>query len=179
MQKLSLEPRLPFICLNFRYFPGPDFAGDREQLACVIVSLSSSTAGPGIISPVSLSALPRGLRCGPGRASSACHLHGSGSISRVPAPSRSHPCDPKSVKGRTIRLPLRTVEALKAHRARQAEEKLKAGPLYQDDGLVFATEVGTTLEPSNHRPAQLQAASEESGAAGHALARSAPPLVAT
>lgn len=56
---------------------------------------------------------------------------------------------PKSGKGRTIRLPLRTVEALKAHRARQAEEKLKAGSLYRDDGLVFATEVGTLLEPSN------------------------------
>jgi integrase len=56
---------------------------------------------------------------------------------------------PKSGKGRTIRLPLRTVESLKAHRARQAEEKLKAGSLYQDGGLVFATEVGTPLEPSN------------------------------
>lgn len=56
---------------------------------------------------------------------------------------------PKSGKGRTIRLPLRTVETLKAHRARQAEEKLKAGSLYQDGGLVFATEVGTPLEPSN------------------------------
>lgn len=35
---------------------------------------------------------------------------------------------PKGGKGRTIRLPAHTVEALKAHRARQAEEKLKAGP---------------------------------------------------
>lgn len=56
---------------------------------------------------------------------------------------------PKGGKGRTIRLPTRTVEALKAHRARQAEEELKAGPLYQDGGFVFATEVGTPLEPSN------------------------------
>ena len=56
---------------------------------------------------------------------------------------------PKGGKGRTIRLPVRTVEALKAHRARQAEEKLKAGSLYEDSGLVFATEVGTPLEPSN------------------------------
>jgi integrase len=56
---------------------------------------------------------------------------------------------PKSGKGRAVRLPKRAVEALKAHRARQAEEKLKAGPLYQDTGLVFATEVGTPLEPSN------------------------------
>jgi integrase len=35
---------------------------------------------------------------------------------------------PKGGKGRTIGLPAHTVEALKAHRARQAEEKLKAGP---------------------------------------------------
>jgi integrase len=41
---------------------------------------------------------------------------------------------PKGGKGRTIRLPARTVEALKVHRARQAKEKLKAGPLYQDGG---------------------------------------------
>lgn len=56
---------------------------------------------------------------------------------------------PKSGKGRAVRLPKRAVEALKAHRARQAEEKLKAGSLYEDGGLVFATEVGTPLEPSN------------------------------
>ena len=56
---------------------------------------------------------------------------------------------PKGGKGRTIRLPVRTVEALKAHRARQAEEKLKAGSLYEDGGLVFTTEIGTPLEPSN------------------------------
>ncbi len=56
---------------------------------------------------------------------------------------------PKSGKGRAVRLPKRTVEALKAHRARQAQEKLRAGSLYEDGGLVFATEVGTPLEPSN------------------------------
>ena len=56
---------------------------------------------------------------------------------------------PKGGKGRTICLPTRAVEALKAHRARQAEEKLKAGPLYRDAGITFATQVGTPLEPSN------------------------------
>jgi integrase len=56
---------------------------------------------------------------------------------------------PKGGKGRTIRLPARTVEALKAHRARQAQARLKAGSLYQDGGLVFASEIGTPLEPSN------------------------------
>jgi integrase len=56
---------------------------------------------------------------------------------------------PKSGKGRTIRLSSRAVEALKAHRARQAEQKLKLGDLYEDTGLVFASERGTPLEPSN------------------------------
>jgi integrase len=56
---------------------------------------------------------------------------------------------PKGGKGRTIRLPARTVEALKAHRARQAEVRLKAGSLYQDEVLVFASEIDTPLEPSN------------------------------
>jgi integrase len=56
---------------------------------------------------------------------------------------------PKGGKGRTIRLPPLAVEALKTQRVRQAEEKLKAGPLYEDGGLVFATEIGTPLEPSN------------------------------
>ena len=41
---------------------------------------------------------------------------------------------PKGGKGRKIRLPARTVEALKAHRAHQAETRLKAGSLYQDGG---------------------------------------------
>ncbi len=31
----------------------------------------------------------------------------------------------------------------------QAKQKLKAGPLYQDNGLVFATSVGTPLNPEN------------------------------
>lgn len=59
---------------------------------------------------------------------------------------------PKGGKGRTVRLPPRGVEALKAHRARQAEQKLRLGPLYKDEGLVFTSEVGKPLEPSNIDP---------------------------
>jgi integrase len=43
---------------------------------------------------------------------------------------------------RTVRLTPRAVEALKRHRARQAGEKLKAGSLYGDRGLVFSGEGG-------------------------------------
>lgn len=57
---------------------------------------------------------------------------------------------PKNSKSRrTIRLTNAAVEALRGHRKRQAEEKLRYGTLYEDQGLVFTTTVGTPLEPSN------------------------------
>ena len=50
-----------------------------------------------------------------------------------------------------MRLTQGAVEALKSHRARQAEEKLRAGSLYGDKGLVFAGEGGGLINPSNLR----------------------------
>ena len=41
--------------------------------------------------------------------------------------------------------------ALKAHRALQASEKLNAGPLWQDHGLIFSSEIGTPIDPANLR----------------------------
>jgi integrase len=40
---------------------------------------------------------------------------------------------------RTIALPQACIDALKAHRTRQLEERLKAGERWQDTGLVFTT----------------------------------------
>jgi integrase len=58
--------------------------------------------------------------------------------------------EPKNKKARrTIRLTNAASDALRRHRKRQAEEKLRYGPLYQDQDLIFATIVGTPLEPSN------------------------------
>lgn len=46
---------------------------------------------------------------------------------------------PKTAKSRRkVSLPDVTVEALRAHRADQARERLQLGPDYQDNGLVFA-----------------------------------------
>jgi len=60
--------------------------------------------------------------------------------------------EPKTKKSRrTVRLTPRAVEVLRRHRARQAEEKLKAGGVYQDQGLVFAGEAGNLINPSNLR----------------------------
>ncbi len=57
--------------------------------------------------------------------------------------------EPKNASRRTVGLPHRAVIALKSHRKRQLEEKLGAGPLYQDGGLVFASEHGTPLDAQN------------------------------
>jgi len=66
---------------------------------------------------------------------------------------RSHG-DVKTKKSRrTLRLPAAAVEALRAQRVRQSEERLKAGPGWQDGGLVFASAVGTPLDASHVRRA--------------------------
>jgi integrase len=60
--------------------------------------------------------------------------------------------EPKTKKSRrTIRLTTAAVEALKEHLSRQLEEMERMGSLYQPGGLVFATETGTIINPSNLR----------------------------
>ena len=64
---------------------------------------------------------------------------------------RSHG-DVKTEKSRrTLRLPDAAVEALRKHRERQAEDRLDAGDLWRDNGLVFATSLGAPLDPGNVR----------------------------
>jgi len=58
--------------------------------------------------------------------------------------------DTKTGKSRrTLALPRRGVEALREHRKRQAADQLRAGPLWQDHGLVFASTIGTPLTANN------------------------------
>jgi integrase len=52
---------------------------------------------------------------------------------------------------RTIQLPEAAVRALREHLARQVESMQRLGDLYRDDGLVFASEVGTLINPTNLR----------------------------
>ena len=60
--------------------------------------------------------------------------------------------DTKTAKSRrTLALPRAAVQALKEHRKRQAEDRLAAGPLWQDHGLVFASAIGTPLDAANVR----------------------------
>jgi integrase len=60
--------------------------------------------------------------------------------------------EPKTKKSRrTIRLTAGAVQALRDHLARQLEEMERMGSLYQPGGLIFATEAGTIINPSNLR----------------------------
>lgn len=58
--------------------------------------------------------------------------------------------EPKTASSRrVVRLPSVATEALKKHRVRQAEERLKAGVDWLSGGYVFATEVGAPLDGQN------------------------------
>ena len=54
--------------------------------------------------------------------------------------------EPKTARSRrTITLPVIVTAALRRHRTRQLEERLKAGSRWRDSGLVFTASVGTTI----------------------------------
>ncbi|MDK2889102.1 MAG: integrase [Thermoanaerobacter sp.] len=58
--------------------------------------------------------------------------------------------EPKTDAGvRTVTLPAEVLRELKAHKARQNEEKLLLGNAYEDFGLVFCQANGRRLEPRN------------------------------
>ncbi len=62
--------------------------------------------------------------------------------------SKLHFVPPKSFRGiRTIAMPDCVASVLRGHRARQAEDRLRAGAAWQDFGLVFTTQKGTPIEP--------------------------------
>jgi integrase len=50
---------------------------------------------------------------------------------------------------RQINLTPRTVNALRVHRKKQLEEKMRRADLYKDHGLIFASGVGTLVHPEN------------------------------
>lgn len=61
-----------------------------------------------------------------------------------------HGGDTKTEKSRrTLALPCLCVEVLREHRKLQAKDRLRAGELWQDRGLVFSSTVGTPLNASN------------------------------
>jgi integrase len=80
------------------------------------------------------------------------YLAVTGSIKRLPD-NKLHRGDVKrSTAGqRTVGLTAEVVVALREHKARQAAERLAAGPDWQDHDLVFPSEVGSPMDPSNVR----------------------------
>jgi integrase len=57
---------------------------------------------------------------------------------------------PKTNRGRrTIALPLIAVDTLRAHKAKQAAERLRLGPAFHDRGLVFCKADGEAWQPVN------------------------------
>jgi integrase len=50
---------------------------------------------------------------------------------------------------RTLDLTPELLDVLRAHRARQAAERLEMGPAWMDSGLIFTTSIGTPVEPSS------------------------------
>ena len=55
--------------------------------------------------------------------------------------------DTKRRKGRRVlKLPIRAVQALRAHHTRQPAERLAAGEMWQEHDLVFCREDGTPLD---------------------------------
>ncbi len=64
--------------------------------------------------------------------------------------AQRHGGDTKTGKSRrALALPQLCVDALREHRKLQAEERLRAGQLWRDHGLVFASTVGTPLQANN------------------------------
>ncbi|HZT66039.1 MAG TPA: site-specific integrase [Acidimicrobiales bacterium] len=77
--------------------------------------------------------------------------------------------EPKSrTSRRTVALPSVCLDALRVHRRRQLEERLLAGPLWEDRDLVFATPTGGPISRTvvSHRFARLQ---KEAGVPHHRL----------
>jgi integrase len=65
--------------------------------------------------------------------------------------------EPKTKRSRrTIRLTAGAVQTLRAHLSRQLEEIERMGSLYEPGGLIFATETGTIINPSNLRNRSLK-----------------------
>ncbi len=69
----------------------------------------------------------------------------------------------KSGKGRRVRLTRRAVAALKDHRKRQLEERMRLAGLWQDQGLIFPNEIGSLLNPSNLRNRSFKRIKTRSG----------------
>ncbi len=87
----------------------------------------------------------------------------TGSIKRVPRPGGGYdlmrgPVKKSTAGERTLQLPKGLLPLLAAQRRRQEAEGRSAGPLWEDQDLIFASAAGTPLDPSNVRKAVIKVA---------------------
>src|SRR5215218_10386008 len=64
---------------------------------------------------------------------------------------------------RSVPLNKSAVAALRVHRLRQNEERLRLGELWEDRDLVFPNRVGKPINPSNFYPREFTVLLERSG----------------
>ena len=87
---------------------------------------------------------------------------------------------PKTARSRrTLPLPQTCIRALRDQRRAQAALKLAAGPIWQGDGHVFTTPIGTPIDPRN-LTSEFHRLTEEAGLGArrfHALRHSAATLM--
>src|SRR6201986_954082 len=92
-----------------------------------------------------------GVRSGEARAVSWDHVDLDAKTISVWRSVRAHGDTKTNRSRRTLRIPQIAVEALQAQLRRQAEERVSAGELWQEHGLVFPTTVGSPYESHNLR----------------------------
>jgi len=119
------------------------------------VALITAAQGYALYAYVVLSLLV-GLRTEEARALRWDHVHldtDSGLPPRVDVwrSVRAHGDVKTSKSRRSLALPTMAVAALTEHRERQATDRLRAGELWQEQGLVFSTTLGTRLDAGNVR----------------------------
>jgi len=92
--------------------------------------------------------------------------HGTLRVGRALVRERGHYTlgETKTRRGRRqINLTPRTLNALRVHRKKQLEEKMRRADLYKDHGLIFASGVGTLVHPENMVKRSFKPLLERSG----------------
>ena len=95
--------------------------------------------------------LTTGIRPEEARALRWDHLHLEAGTVAIRRTGRAGGDTKTARSRRTLKLPQIAVNALKERKAAQAADRLKAGQLWQDGGLVFTTTIGTMFDQHNIR----------------------------
>jgi integrase len=123
---------------------GTDLADTTCRSCRAQLGLDGSKSSDGRLEALFVLALTLGLRPGELRALTWDHVNLEHGIIHVWRSARKGGDTKTPQSRRSLILPRRAVEALKAHKKRQAAERLAAGEAWQDNNLVFCHEDGTS-----------------------------------